>query len=499
MIVGLAIAGIVAGLSAALWPTRAPADPEAGKTPTPTKPPETPPDKKVTPTGINPGAAAAAGLSLLGPGTAGALGGGAATLAVGAAAVAATIGAGAAIGAGITGDVGGAIGGGVGTALQMVQVGGGFTFITGQAGNVGRVLGREIDRVLNGTGLPGVSGSRVAIEAAGFAAGLATVSTAVTMIPFIGQTFALVVLIASAVQDANRVAYGQQGLVTDAFAEASSFFNASLEVTTRRVCEVLNIDTSGGLDKALSAPDMVRIRAVCIAQAVGFSEEMNAQRERAWMIRPRGIGQNDAFHRTWGEARGLYLRIENLDEVRRRLRRLMASGDPRDELTQAEWDEHRARGAKSANWKNYLAAMAEPFDAFATADAHAVKWSRAGAFTGATNTDGDLVDGVVRIDFRRSLIERRVVTITNEAAINTGPLPAPPPGAPPAPGFGGGAVGGFGTGTRGGAFGSLVPKVPPPPAPAVIPQLQVVGVVSPTANTNQAAKRAAAAKGGLFQ
>jgi hypothetical protein len=309
----------------------------------------------------------------------------------------------------------------------MFAVGGGFTFITGQAGNIGRVLGREIDRILNGSGVPGASGSRIAIEAAGFVAGLATVSTAATMIPFIGQVFILVVAVASAAQDAQRVAYGQQGLVTDATAEALGVFNSTLGVTRARVFEVLKLAPT---DK-LAPADELRIKAIAAAQAIGFAESANEQRERCWLLRPRGIGQTEQSHRAWGESRGLYLVPTNLEAVRRAVR-LAVGADPRDQMTAQEWDEHRARGAKANNWKNYLASMAEPFAPFSSASDHAALWARQGAFLGAVNLQGELVEGLVRIDWRRSQVEKRVVIIETEGA--TGTLPPPLPGAPATPG-----------------------------------------------------------------
>lgn len=476
----VAIVGVGIGLAFALWPSSASAATSPkDATPEPEVPPEQPKEKQIAPRGISPGAAAGAAAALLGPGTAGALGGGAAAAAVGAAAVAATVGAGAAIGAGITGDALGAVGGAVGTVQQMFAVGGGFTFITGQAGNIGRVLGREIDRVLNGSGVPGASGSRVAIEAAGFVAGLATVSTAATMIPFIGQVFVLVVAIASAAQDAARVAYGQQGLVTDATAEALGVFNSTLQVTRARVFEVLQLAPNA----VLAPADELRIKAIAIAQAIGFAESANEQRERAWLLRPRGIGQTEASHRAWGEARGLYLVPTNLEAVRRAVRNAMGAVDPRDQMTAQEWDEHRARGAKANNWKNYLAAMGEPFEPFASAADHAALWARRGAFLGAVNLQGELVEGLVRIDWRRSQVERRVVIVEEAAA--TGTLPTPLPGAPATPGNLGVSnlkpPGNFGTGTTSppkppGNF--ALPAPAPPPAQQFVLSPVVVSAIA---------------------
>ena len=429
----LAAVGVGVGLVLALWPTSAQAKPSPEDKPEapPEQLPELPPEKSIVPKDTALPGLLGAGAGLLGPGTAGVLGGGAAAAAVGVAASAATLAAGAGLGFALTGDALGAVGGGVGTGLQMLAVGGGFTPITGQAGNVGRILGKEIDRLLNGTGLPGVSGSRVALEAAGFAAGLATVSLGITIVPFVGQTFALVVVLASAIQDAERVRYGQAGLVRDASAEAIAFQRTTVEILTRRVMEALGV--GGDWQQALGPDDQRRVAAIAIAQATGFAEEANATRERAWLRRPHGIGVDDAGHVKWGLARGLYLTPENLDAVRATLRGLLENADPQKVLNGQEWDEARARGARSANFRHFLQAMAEPFDAFASADAHAVKWGRLGAFTGPTDTNGNLVDGFILVDWRKSLVGKSVVVVDNTPA-NTGPLPPPPAGAPPAPG-----------------------------------------------------------------
>lgn len=459
----LAVAGLAVGGLLAFWPKPKIADGElaAGGKPPAAEPPPPPAESKVAPKGISPGATAAAGAaaSLLGPGTAGVLGGGTAALAVGAAASAATLAAGGALGYGITGDALGVVGGVLGTGQQMLTVGGGFTFLSGQAGNVGRVLGRELDRVLNGTGLPGVTGSRVALEAAGFAAGLATVATSATMIPFIGQVFLLVVVIASAAQDAARLQYGPQGLLQDATAEGLAVFTTGRELVTRRVLEALSLE-------ALTPADALRVAAIAAAQAQGFSREMNAQRRRSWERRPWGVGQTAASHLEWGRLRGLFLDDARLDEVHRRIALQVPASSLFDVLTAAEIEEHRERGRQAANFKNYLAAMAEPFAPFASADAHAAEWGRKGAFTGPTNAQGELVEGAVRIDWRRSLVEKRVVAV-EYAAPSTGPLPAPPEGAPQAPGNLGVSTG--------------APKPPgnlalPAPAP---PPLVVVGVKKP--------------------
>lgn len=462
----IAIAGVGVGGLLAFWPRRAQADGEA-KPPAPpaeaaARPPEAPPQSKIAPKGISPNATAAAGAAaaLLGPGTAGVLGGGAATAVAGAAAVTATLAAGGAIGYGITGDALGVVGGVLGTGQQMLAVGGGFTFLSGQAGNVGRVVGREIDRVLNGSGLPGVTGSRVALEAAGFAAGLATVATSATMIPFVGQVFILVVAIASAAQDAARLQYGSAGLLQDATAEGLAVFRTGRDLIARRVVEALSLE-------ALSPADALRVSAIAAAQAQGFAAEMNDQRRRSWERRPWGVGQTAESHLRWGVLRGLFLEQPLADEVHRRIAgQVVDGGRPVslfDVLSSAEIEEHRARGRQSANWKNYLAAMAEPFAPFASADAHAAEWGRRGAFTGPTNAQGELVEGVVKIDWRRSLVEKRVITV-EIAAPSTGPLPAPPEGSPQAPGNLG--VSSSGAPKPPGNF--ALPQPAPPPAPLVV-------------------------------
>ena len=434
MVVGvIAAIGVGVGLVLGLWPSSAQAKPPPEDAP-PAPPDELPPpapEKAIVPKDATVPGLLAGGAALLGPGTAGVLGGGAAAAAAGAAATAATLAAGAGLGFAITGDALGAVGGAVGTAQQMLAVGGGFTFVTGQAGNVGRILGREIDSILNGSGLPGVTGSSVALQVAGFVGGMATVSLGITIVPFVGQTFALVVVLASAIQDAERVRYGQAGLTRDAQAEALAFQRGQLEIITRRVMEVLGV--AGDWQQALGPADQRRVAAIACAQATGFAEEANATRERAWQRRPRGLGVDEAGHANFGLSRGIYLSPVGLDAVRSAVRGQLEGVDPQSLMTPQEWEEHRVRGARAANFRHYLQAMAAPFDPFASADAHAAKWGRLGAFTGPTDANGNLVDGFILVDWRKSLVGRAVVVVDNTPA-NTGPLPPPPDGAPAAPG-----------------------------------------------------------------
>lgn len=197
--------------------------------------------------------------------------------AVGAAWVAAN----ALVGGRITGDVGGTIAGGVLGAQ-------------GNAGNVGRVIGAQIDKALGGTGRD-ISGT--VAQGAGFA----VLTIAAYFGWLVGIQFAvlasLVYLTVVVIDDLVRLGKGQKGAHDDYWR-----FWALCETKAFQQFQTLGTDPVTGTPFT-SAEQIARYSW---AVADGYAREHNRQRFREWMHRPKGATLTWAEHSKWGSDRAYF-------------------------------------------------------------------------------------------------------------------------------------------------------------------------------------------------
>ncbi len=356
-----------------------------------------------------------------------ALGGGGGTAGVGGAAAGAAgavaygaINAG--LGFALTGDAWGAAGalaslapaGGWGTSIGSIGIS------SGNVGNVGRVLGREIDKLLGGTG-NGATG--VTYQVTGYLGGLLVASWGIAAIPFVGQIFLIVVGIGSAISDANRLAYGQQGAIADASAAARELLkktHASL---------VKSVQAAFGVNQ-LTPEDEQRLLAHAMAFTVGYMTEDNAAKERAHNASPPGLGQGAEYHQKWALDRGVFI-AAGVQAYIDDLFVLIGGGDQL--FTQPKWirellpqwqqalqqgkalyassfsesglrDGLEARGQFASNVTHYLLWMKETWGLGQSGQSHAAHGLyQVKAFTGGIDNQGNLVDFGQLVDWQQSV------------------------------------------------------------------------------------------------
>ena len=334
------------------------------------------PDKAVAKSGkvkkSGGGLALPAGFAGLLPGGA-AVGAGAATAGAVIGLVAATAG----LGFAITGDIGGAGGGLYGLLAGVATPGSSAGVIPAQAGNVGRVLGREIDRLLGGDG---THGTGAVYQAEGYAAGLAVGLYGLQVIPFIGQLVGLTIIIASIVSDTIRLDDTRSGrTVQKNKEEARAVFDKAFAAAQ-----------TAALNAGFSLDDSARqvIKANCVEFTIGFWKERNDRRREVWLKKPRGFGLDLIAHDAYGKARGYWvdeIKVVDVIETWSGLASLLACRSTSQSLQQ------RQKGEKFAIAAVYLEAMESPKDPFVFSDkVHADKWHAAGAFPGSVDENGDL-------------------------------------------------------------------------------------------------------------
>lgn len=301
----------------------------------------------------------AGGATILGPGTAGALGAG--TALGGAAGTAALVAGAGALGFVITGDAGGAAGA---VGLMGLQVANGTGIVQAQAGNVGRVVGRELDKLFNGD--LGNGGTSTLYQATGFFTGAVLSIGGLAALPAVGQLALLVVGIGEAVSEANRLAYGQAGAVRDATTEARGFYDATL-ASLRKSFEA----SYPGVP--LSAPDEARLKTIAAYMAIGWAFETQASRQRIVSSSPGPLFVAPGVDRNrWAWARGLL--VQDMGPVTAALQALSGGADV--DAFQAQ-----VKGREIANVGHYLKVRLEQRGIGSTMRQHLEHWQQRGAFT----------------------------------------------------------------------------------------------------------------------
>lgn len=339
-----------------------------------------------------------------------------------AAAGAAWVAGGAAAGKLITGDWGGAIAGGLSTTA-------------GNVGNIGRVLGREIDKFLGGDG-KGATG--ITLQVTGFVGGLAVGIFGLMALPLFGQVIAIVAAIGAAISDNARLQYGQLGAVNDAKDAAKTYFDQMLPKVEGFVRTGFQIPPN----VPLTPEDQMRCKIFALAYTIGFINEENQAKYRVHMAKTKGVFVSD--HRQWAVDRGVF--VENMNPVIDSLYWLVSPlklpgppptsvltkiaafqfNDPEVKaytaafaavatagkdvaqqlvgLSSSSFLAAQNRGRFLSNVMHYLQSMQETWGVGATAKSHAEYWrDTVKAFTGTIDADGNLIDGNYGVAWKPSL------------------------------------------------------------------------------------------------
>lgn len=190
----------------------------------------------------------------------------------------------------------------------------------GNIGNIGRVIGRELNKWLFGTDGNGLGGT--AAQVTGFLGGLLIASYGLTVIPIVGQVFALVLGIFGFIEDEERKKYGQLGALKDLQATAEGFFWQSRATNRAAVLKAVQAvdgrtDLTGDEERAISAATAVITR--------GWIMEENDTRRRAWMTRgyPAGVTNDNGLY-DHGFVRGVFVGSQNLPVLDEHLHLLAA-------------------------------------------------------------------------------------------------------------------------------------------------------------------------------
>lgn len=269
----------------------------------------------------------------------------------------------AAVGFSITGDAWGAAGGVYGLTTTLQSGGAGA-----QAGNIGRVLGREIDRSLGGDG---TSGTGSVYQVSGFVLGSIVGIAGIYALPIVGQVFALILIVGSIISDIARLQYGQVGMRNDTLTDAINWRTKTMEEL--RAAVILN-QLQGDASR-WKAEDDNRLFAIVCYMTMGFIKETNESRRRLWFGRPRGVGQTDASHVKWGADRGYFCDDTSMYEVENQL-----SLPVLKQFTDIAASDWKAKGQLASNLANYMKAREERRDVWVDMRAHLNYWRNAGAF-----------------------------------------------------------------------------------------------------------------------
>jgi hypothetical protein len=285
----------------------------------------------------------------------------------------------AAIGTLITGDSLGGLGGALGT-LTLVS---GGNAITAQAGNIGRVLGRDLDRILmNGDGSNVTS---VVLQAAGFWLGFMAGAAGLTWLPFIGQLFGIVVAVTAAIDDASKLAFGQRG----ARNQTVGSLQRLLGDTRAKMLEQVQKEFGVSFEQ-MQPEDRAQVEGSARAFVRGYFLQRDITRELAWSKHPRGITLTLEQHMQFGRDRGYFIvdRASVLAE---------ALGGTFD----GQFEGAQRAGRIAGNTADYLAAMNQPQGLGQDLTRHAAYWRNVGAFQGTLEGPNVRFEGVL-IDFQAS-------------------------------------------------------------------------------------------------
>lgn len=199
----------------------------------------------------------------------------------------------AAVGKALTGDNAGAVAGVIG--------GGGTGFLgSGQAGNVGRVIGMEIDQALGG--IRGGATSVVA-QAGGFATGMAIsifgTAAGASLFLFTSLAYAF----ASAITDIQRLQYGQKGALAEYWRQWPTAETKMFDAIKRRYPDgnPFNSKTWG------NEAGQTRIERWSWPMADGYMRECNRLNySRAILGIARGVGVDNVGHGKFMTDRGYF-------------------------------------------------------------------------------------------------------------------------------------------------------------------------------------------------
>lgn len=280
--------------------------------------------------------------------------------AAGAAGTAAVVAATAALGYVITGD---AAGGGGAVALLAYQAasGGGTGVVQAQAGNIGRVAGREIDKLFNGE--IGNAGTSALYQASGFFTGAILSLGGIAALPVVGQLALLVVGIGTAISEQNRLAYGQAGATRDATAEATGFYNST----------IANLRAAANATFGVGQVDDNRLKTIAANMAIGWAHEVQDGRGRVLNSSPGPLFVSPGAARNqWAWDRGLLVR--DMAPVVDALVALSGNVNDVDGFTA------QVRGRELANIGAFLKVRKEQRGIGTTQRQHLEYWRARGAF-----------------------------------------------------------------------------------------------------------------------
>lgn len=216
--------------------------------------------------------------------------------AAGAAGTAALVAATAGLGYIITGDAAGGAGA-VSLLAYQAASGTGTGVVQAQAGNIGRVAGREIDALFNGP--IGNAGTSALYQAAGFFTGAFLSIGGLAALPAVGQLALLVVGIGNAISEQNRLAYGQAGATRDAIAEARGFYDSTLA----------NLRAVANATFGVGQVNDDRLKTIAANMAIGWAHEVQDGRGRVLSSAPGPIFVAPGPARNqWAWDRGLLVR-----------------------------------------------------------------------------------------------------------------------------------------------------------------------------------------------
>lgn len=263
--------------------------------------------------------------------------------------------------------VGGAIAGGKITGDAWGSLAGGLMPVHGNIGNVGRLIGIDIDKMFGGTG---TGGTGTVAQVGGFLTALSLLWNVQVFsyggsAPFFGPVALMAYGIATIVSDIVALNYSQKGRIADFDKEAKRYFLATLSAATQKL---LGATDSTGVKITAADLDRLENRRILIANAlavtIGYMRQQNRLLRNIWMRKPRGIlfFQSDEMHEKWATDRGVFLTAGNLegwekDFVVRELDSEMYYKGPSAVITDAQRNRGLETGRFMSNseaWAKYL-------------------------------------------------------------------------------------------------------------------------------------------------
>lgn len=339
-----------------------------------------------------------AGLLGAGLGVAGGLGAGAAALGAGAAVGAIVVGA-AATGAQLTGDVGGAAGA-VFNLTQLITPGTGIGIVQSQAGNIGRLVGQQIDRFFGG-GLQSNTASNFTLQAGGFLAGMAVGANGLMAVPIVGQLLVFAGLISAAIDEGARLNKGQAGMISDTIGEAQRFFNKAVtdSIAAIATTPIPGIDPAQYPTIAQIGENMPILKANVAALTLGFMAAQNNSRYEGWMTVPHSIfAPSAAQHRAEGAKRAYF--VDDMTPVNDAILAMVPGGAAfYNTMPGSQRDSVYHAGTLISNLGNWFNAISQPHTILSGTWKQQVEWFKnRGAFGGSDQIlpSGDtFFDGVL--------------------------------------------------------------------------------------------------------